>query len=75
VSAVALASGASANAKYREGVAVFTAAKGGLMYEARVGGQKFGYEPLREAEVDQGRRPCRDGMIRLLIGLLFVLPG
>jgi lipid-binding SYLF domain-containing protein len=46
VSAVALKSGASANAKYSDGVAVFTAAKGGLMYEASVGGQKFGYEPF-----------------------------
>ena len=44
VSAVALKSGASADAKYRDGVAVFTAAKGGLMFEASVGGQKFGYE-------------------------------
>jgi hypothetical protein len=25
---------------------VFTIAKGGLMYEASVGGQKFSYEPL-----------------------------
>jgi lipid-binding SYLF domain-containing protein len=46
VSAVAVASGASANAKYREGVAVFTAARGGLMFEASVGGQKFTYQPL-----------------------------
>jgi lipid-binding SYLF domain-containing protein len=46
VSAVALKSGASANAKYRDGVAVFTAAEGGLMLEAAVGGQKFGYEPF-----------------------------
>ena len=45
-SAVAAAAGASANAKYSKGVAVFTVAKGGLMYEASVGGQKFGYEPL-----------------------------
>jgi lipid-binding SYLF domain-containing protein len=45
VSAVALTSGASANAAYRNGVAVFTAAKGGLMYEASVGGQKFSYKP------------------------------
>ena len=45
VSAVALKSGASANAKYRDGVAVFTAAKGGLMYEASVGGQKFSFKP------------------------------
>ena len=46
VSAVAAASGASANAKYASGVAVFTATKAGLMYEASVGGQKFGYEPF-----------------------------
>jgi lipid-binding SYLF domain-containing protein len=44
VSAVALKSGASANAKYASGVAVFTAAKGGLMYEASIGGQKFSYK-------------------------------
>jgi lipid-binding SYLF domain-containing protein len=30
---------------YRKGVAVFTVAKGGLMYEASVGGQKFSYKP------------------------------
>jgi len=44
VSAVALKAGASANAKYANGVAVFTMAKGGLMYEASVGGQKFSYK-------------------------------
>jgi lipid-binding SYLF domain-containing protein len=44
VSAVAAASGASANAKYVEGVMVFTMQKGGLMYEASVGGQKFKYD-------------------------------
>jgi lipid-binding SYLF domain-containing protein len=41
VSAVAAASGVSANAKYTEGVLVFTRAKKGLMYEASVGGQQF----------------------------------
>lgn len=46
VSAVAAAEGASANAKYQQGVAVFTIAKGGLMYEASVGGQKFSFEPF-----------------------------
>mgnify|MGYP003525687021 CR=1 FL=1 len=46
MSAVAAASGASANAKYRQGVLVFTVAKGGLMYEASVGGQKFTFKPL-----------------------------
>ena len=44
-SAVALTSGVSANAAYRNGVAVFTMAKGGLMYEASIGGQKFDYKP------------------------------
>jgi lipid-binding SYLF domain-containing protein len=48
VSAVAASSGASANAKYNGGVAVFTVAKGGLMYEASVGGQKFGYEAFEK---------------------------
>jgi lipid-binding SYLF domain-containing protein len=44
-SAVAATAGASADADYAQGVAVFTLAKGGLMYEASVGGQKFTYEP------------------------------
>jgi lipid-binding SYLF domain-containing protein len=43
-SAVAAASGAAANAKYSGGVKVITMAVGGLMYEASVGGQKFGIE-------------------------------
>ena len=42
-SAVVAAEGAAANAKYEHGVAVFTVAKGGVMYEASVGGQKFKY--------------------------------
>ncbi len=45
-SAVAVTAGASANAAYDHGVAVFTATKGGLMYEATVSGQKFGFEPV-----------------------------
>ena len=44
--AVALKSGAAANAKFKEGVAVFTGAKGGLMFEASLGGQKFKFEPF-----------------------------
>ena len=44
VSAVAITLGASADANYDNGVAVFTIAEGGLMYEASVGGQKFKYE-------------------------------
>jgi lipid-binding SYLF domain-containing protein len=31
---------------YHKGMAVFTIAKGGLMYEASVSGQKFTYQPL-----------------------------
>ncbi len=47
VSAVAVTAGASADANYKQGVLVFTMAKGGLMYEASVGGQKFSFEPLK----------------------------
>ena len=45
-SAVAVTAGASADANYSGGVAIFTRAKGGLMYEASVGGQKFKVEPV-----------------------------
>ena len=41
--AVAIKAGAAANAKFENGMMVFTIAKGGLMYEASVGGQKFSY--------------------------------
>ena len=43
VSAVAVTIGASVDANYDGGVAVFTIAEGGLMYEATIGGQKFKY--------------------------------
>ncbi len=43
-SAVALKEGVSANANFRNGVAVYTQAKGGLMYQASIGGQKFRFE-------------------------------
>ncbi|HSL71621.1 MAG TPA: YSC84-related protein [Longimicrobiales bacterium] len=32
---------------YQHGMAVFTIAKGGLMYEASIGGQKFSYKPKK----------------------------
>ncbi|HMF39959.1 MAG TPA: lipid-binding SYLF domain-containing protein [Polyangia bacterium] len=48
-SAVALDQGAAAVAKFRNGVAVFTHMKGGLMAEASVGGQQFKYEPFTTA--------------------------
>ncbi|MDP6777626.1 MAG: lipid-binding SYLF domain-containing protein [Candidatus Latescibacteria bacterium] len=46
VSAVAVTAGASKDAAYSSGVAVFTLAKGGLMYEASVGGQKSTFNPI-----------------------------
>jgi len=48
VSAVALTAGASASAEFTDGLAIFTLPNGGLMYEASVGGQKFGYRPLEQ---------------------------
>lgn len=45
-SAVALKSGIAFNAKYKDGVAVFALPKAGLMADASVGGQKFGYKPF-----------------------------
>lgn len=39
--AVAVTAGASFDVDYRDGILIFTHAKGGLMYEASVGGQKF----------------------------------
>lgn len=35
-------------AQYHKGMAVFTVAKGGLMYEASIGGQQFTFEPVGE---------------------------
>jgi lipid-binding SYLF domain-containing protein len=43
-SAVAITAGASTDAEFNGGMAIFTQAKGGLMYEAAVGGQKFKVE-------------------------------
>lgn len=42
--AVALRSGAGANAEYTNGVAVFTMDEAGLMFEASIGGQQFSYQ-------------------------------
>ena len=47
LSAVAAAEGKSKDAKYTNGVAVFTHAKKGLMAEASVGGQKFKFTPKK----------------------------
>jgi lipid-binding SYLF domain-containing protein len=45
--AIGLTTGEESQAKtrYYKGMAVFTLAKGGLMYEASVGGQKFNFRP------------------------------
>jgi lipid-binding SYLF domain-containing protein len=37
---------AKTTGNYRKGIAVFTVAKGGLMYQAAVGGQRFKYKAL-----------------------------
>ncbi len=44
-SGVAVTAGISFDASYEHGVAIFTMAKGGLMYEASIGGQKFSFAP------------------------------
>jgi lipid-binding SYLF domain-containing protein len=45
-SAVAATKGAAASSDYNDGVAVFTMTKGGLMFEASIGGQQFTFKPL-----------------------------
>lgn len=47
VSAVAVNQGAAANASFNQGIAIFTATKGGLMYEAAVAGQVFEFTPAK----------------------------
>ncbi len=37
--------GKQAKTKYRKGMAIFVHTKGGLMYEATIGGQKFSFKP------------------------------
>ena len=37
---------ATAGAQYQDGVAVFTMAKGGLMFAATIAGQKYSYKPV-----------------------------
>lgn len=41
------ATGVQAEAKYNKGMAVFVHAKGGLMVEASIGGQKFSFKPKK----------------------------
>lgn len=42
------ATGAQAKTDYTKGMAVFVQAKGGLMYEAAIGGQKFSFTPIED---------------------------
>ena len=48
IGAVAAGEGAGKNAKYNQGVAVFTLPRSGLMAEASVGGQKFRFTVVKE---------------------------
>lgn len=41
------ATGKQAPTNYHKGMAIFIHAKGGLMFEAAVGGQKFSFEPVK----------------------------
>ena len=41
------ATGKQAKTSYHKGMVVFTHAKGGLMYEAAIGGQKFNFKPKK----------------------------
>ena len=40
--------GSQAQTKFHKGMAVFTRAKGGLMYEAAIGGQKFSFDAVEK---------------------------
>ena len=42
--------GAFAKTSYYKGMAIFVHAKGGLMYEASIGGQKFNFKPIGEEQ-------------------------
>jgi len=46
--ASASAGDTKATGSWKRGMAVFTLAKGGLMYEASIGGQKFKFKPLAD---------------------------
>lgn len=44
-SAVAITAGASVDVNWKDGMAIFTQTRGGLMYEASIGGQHFSFKP------------------------------
>jgi len=41
-------SGGSYSSKYASGILVLTMAKGGLMYQATIGGQKYSFNPVED---------------------------
>jgi lipid-binding SYLF domain-containing protein len=45
-SAVAVKDGAATNARWENGIAIFTDVKGGLMTDAAIGGQKFNFNSI-----------------------------
>tara|TARA_B100000965_G_C19593406_1_gene758986 strand:- start:1627 stop:2190 length:564 start_codon:yes stop_codon:yes gene_type:complete len=47
-SAALIREGAATEASYSDGVGVLTLSKGGLMYEASIGGQKFSFSPYEK---------------------------
>jgi lipid-binding SYLF domain-containing protein len=50
---------AAAGADYQKGMAIFTMAKGGLMYAATIAGQKYSYKPVG-AEDDDDKKKDKD---------------
>ena len=65
-SAVALKAGAAASMQFKNGVAVFTNPKGGLMAGVTVNGQKFGFQARNDVNMDtknwDTNNRSRDGM-------------
>jgi lipid-binding SYLF domain-containing protein len=55
--------GAQAIIDYQKGMAVFIHAKGGLMYEAAIGGQKFNFQPL--SDLSSRKRPAADPLAKI----------
>jgi lipid-binding SYLF domain-containing protein len=60
-SVVAVTLGASADLAYKDGIAIVTMTKGGLMYEASVGGQHFSYKPMAAKEGEAAKADSSDG--------------
>jgi lipid-binding SYLF domain-containing protein len=52
-SAVALSARAAGDLPYRDGIMIVTMARGGLMYEASIGGQKFSFTPVGQGDGEE----------------------